>query len=138
MNMEKKILSEEISNMKYLLGYKPGVVISEQEQPEIGENRKDDEDKSFLKRRLGIIEELIEKYIDEVEEEETLFSDEFEFASNIISWVTQDLSMIDGYDDDYDYIENLIKDTFGEYILSRYDEPEMDWDEDDDDEDDDD
>ena len=136
--MEKKILSEEISNMKYLLGYKPGVVISEQEQPEIGENRKDDEDKSFLKRRLGIIEELIEKYIDEVEEEETLFSDEFEFASNIISWVTQDLSMIDGYDDDYDYIENLIKDTFGEYILSRYDEPEMDWDEDDDDEDDDD
>ena len=67
--MEKKILSEEISNMKYLLGYKPGVVISEQEQPEIGENRKDDEDKSFLKRRLGIIEELIEKYIDEVEEE---------------------------------------------------------------------
>ena len=131
--MEKKILSEEISNMKYLLGYKPGVVISEQEQPEIGENRKDDEDKSFLKRRLGIIEELIEKYIDEVEEEETLFSDEFEFASNIISWVTKDLSMIDGYDDDYDDIENLIKDTFGEYILSRYDEPEMDWDEDDDD-----
>ena len=131
--MEKKILSEEISNMKYLLWYKPGVVISEQEQPEIGENRKDDEDKSFLKRRLGIIEELIEKYIDEVEEEETLFSDEFEFASNIISWVTQDLSMIDGYDDDYDDIENLIKDTFGEYILSRYDEPEMDWDEDDDD-----
>ena len=133
MNMEKKILSEEISNMKYLLGYKPGVVISEQEQPEIGENRKDDEDKSFLKRRLGIIEELIEKYIDEVEEEETLFSDEFEFASNIISWVTQDLSMIDGYDYDYDDIENLIKDTFGEYILSRYDEPEMDWDEYDDD-----
>ena len=41
--------------------------------------------------------------------------------------------MIDGYDDDYDDIENLIKDTFGEYILSRYDEPEMDWDEDDDD-----
>jgi hypothetical protein len=32
--MDKKILNEDIQNMKYLFGYKPGRVISEQEEPE--------------------------------------------------------------------------------------------------------
>ena len=31
--MDKKIINEELSKMKYLLGYKRGVVISEQETP---------------------------------------------------------------------------------------------------------
>jgi hypothetical protein len=35
--MDKKLISEDIQNMKYLFGYKPGRVISEQEQPEIDE-----------------------------------------------------------------------------------------------------
>lgn len=35
--MDKKLINEEIQNMKYLFGYKPGRVISEQEQPEIDE-----------------------------------------------------------------------------------------------------
>jgi prephenate dehydrogenase len=32
--MDKKLINEDIQNMKYLFGYKPGKVISEQEQPE--------------------------------------------------------------------------------------------------------
>ena len=35
--MDKKLINEEIQNMKYLFGYKPGKVISEQEQPELSE-----------------------------------------------------------------------------------------------------
>jgi len=34
--MKKEILSEEIKAMKYLLGYKRGVVISEQQAPQLG------------------------------------------------------------------------------------------------------
>lgn len=34
--MKKEILSEEINSMKYLLGYKRGVVISEQQAPQLG------------------------------------------------------------------------------------------------------
>jgi len=32
--MDKKLINEDISNIKYLFGYKPGRVISEQEEPE--------------------------------------------------------------------------------------------------------
>jgi hypothetical protein len=35
--MDKKLINEDIKNMKYLFGYKAGKVISEQEQPEIDE-----------------------------------------------------------------------------------------------------
>jgi hypothetical protein len=35
--MDKKLINEDITNMKYLFGYKPGKVISEQEEPEIDE-----------------------------------------------------------------------------------------------------
>jgi hypothetical protein len=35
--MDNKLLNEEIQNMKFLFGYKPGRIISEQEQPELSE-----------------------------------------------------------------------------------------------------
>jgi hypothetical protein len=35
--MDKRILTEELGDMRYLFGYKAGKVISEQEQPEIDE-----------------------------------------------------------------------------------------------------
>lgn len=134
--MNKKLINEEISNMKYLLGYKPGKVISEQEQPEM----KEDNDNLFVKRRLSDIEELIDKNIKMVEDdEEYVFSDEFEFASNIISWVVNDLTKSDDQQYDYDEIEDFIKENFGEYILSQYVERDFDFDDDedyDDDEDD--
>jgi hypothetical protein len=124
--MDKKILNEDIQNMKYLLGYKPGRVISEQEQPEMVE----DTDDLFLRRRSLKIKELIDKHINEVEEEETLFSDEYEFADNIISWVVDDLTNSNYDDNNYDELVDLIKDEFGDYILSQYVESDFDDDED--------
>jgi hypothetical protein len=125
--MDKKLLNEEIQNMKFLFGYKPGRVISEQdidyttdEYVDTSEMTEDNNDDVFLRRRLSTIEKLIEKYINEVEEEETLFSDEYEFADNIISWVVQDLTTSDYSDHNYDELTDLIKDNFGEYILSQY------------------
>ena len=132
--MDKKLLNEDIQNMKYLFGYKPGRVISEQDIDYTTDEYLDmteDKDDVFLRRRLSTIEKLIEKYINEVEEEETLFSDEYEFANNIISWVVQDLTTSEYSDHDYDELTELIKDNFGEYILSQY--VDSDFDEDDED-----
>ena len=120
--MGKKLINEEISSIKYLFGYKPGKVISEQSQPEITE----DKDDLFLRRRSIKIKELIDKYVNEVEEEETLFSDEYEFADNIISWVVDDLTNSNYEDNDYDELVDLIKDEFGDYILSQYVESNFD------------
>ena len=78
---------------------------------------------TYLKRRVITIEELIDKYINMVDEEDYSFGDEFEFANNIISWVVNDLENLDDNRDspyDYDEIQDLIKDNFGEYILSSY------------------
>lgn len=138
--MDKKLINEDIQNMKYLFGYKPGKVISEQDidyttDDYLGMTEMDeDKDDSFLRRRLSTIEKLIGKYINEVEEEETLFSDEFEFADNIISWVVQDLTTSDYTDHNYDELTDLIKDNFGDYILSQYVESDFDDEDDEDDE----
>jgi hypothetical protein len=51
--MDKKLINEDISNMKYLLGYKPGRVISEQDfdfynsNSDFGGDEDDDEDNLF-------------------------------------------------------------------------------------------
>jgi hypothetical protein len=127
--MDKKLINEDIKNIKYLFGYKPGRVISEQDIDYTTNEYVDmneDKDDVFLRRRLSTIEKLIEKYINEVEEEETLFSDEYEFADNIISWVVQDLTTSEYSDHDYDELTELIKDNFGEYILSQYVESDFD------------
>lgn len=126
--MDKKLINEDIKNIKYLFGYKPGRVISEQDIDYTTNEYVDmneDKDDVFLRRRLSTIEKLIEKYINEVEEEETLFSDEYEFADNIISWVVQDLTTSEYSDHDYDKLTDLIKDNFGEYILSQYVESDL-------------
>ena len=115
--MNKKLINEDIQNIKYLFSYKPGRVISEQVT-----EMTEDKDDLFLRRRSSTIENLIDKYINEVEEEGTLFSDEYEFADNIISWVVQDLTTSDYSDHDYDKLTDLIKDEFGDYILSQYTE----------------
>ena len=99
------------------------------EEDDFGEEISEDNgDDLFLKRRRGPIEALIEKYINEVEEEGTYFGDEFEFADNIISWVIDDLTNYNYEDNNYEELEKLIKDNYGDYILSRYVEPDFDED----------
>ena len=88
----------------------------------------------FVKRRSSLIDELIEKNIDEVEEDGTLFNDEYEYTKNIINWVVQDMKVPEDIDENdiIDYIE----DEHGEYIMSRFnseddEEDEREWDDDD-------
>jgi hypothetical protein len=98
------------------------------------ENRLIKEDDMFSKDRLSTIEELIDKNIEKVNDEGGYgFSDEFEFADNIISWVINDFTNYDFENNDYDELEELIKDNFGEYILSQYVEEDFDDEEFDDD-----
>ena len=103
-------------------------------------NEHSDDLEIYLRRRMGLIDELIEKNIDEVEEDETLFDDEFEFADNIINWVVQDMKVPDDIDENgvisIDYIYDYIMDEHGEYIMSRFnseddEDDEREWDDDD-------
>ena len=102
----------------------------------ISEKSEEDKLDMYLKRRSALIDELIEKNIDEVEEDETLFDDEFEFATNIINWVVQDMKVPDDIDENE--VIDYVKDEYGEYIMSRFnsedddddDDDEREWDDD--------
>jgi len=84
----------------------------------INEKSKDKELDQFIKRRSSLIDELIDKNIDEVEKEGTLFNDDYEYTKNIINWVVQDMKVTEDIDENdiIDYIE----DQYGEYIRSRF------------------
>jgi hypothetical protein len=101
----------------------------------VSEGSQEDKLDMYLRRRAISIIELIDKNIDEVEQDGTLFDDEFEFADNIISWVVQDMGVPDDIDEG-DIID-FIKDEHGEYILSRFNSENDEEDDDDDWEDDD-
>jgi hypothetical protein len=101
----------------------------------INEELEEDELNLFLRRRSELIDELIEKNINEVEEDGTLFIDQFEFADNIINWVVQDMKLPDDIDENE--VIDYIKDEQGEYIMSRFnsvddeeDDDEREWDDD--------
>ena len=99
----------------------------------ISEGSQEDKLDMYLRRRSELIDELIEKNIDEVEEDGTLFNDEFEFADNIISWVVQDMKVPDDIDENE--VIDYIKDDQGEYIMSRFnsddEDDDDDWEDDD-------
>jgi hypothetical protein len=100
----------------------------------INEKSKENELDRFIKRRIPLIDKLIEKNIDEVEQDGTLFNDEYEYSKNIINWVVQDMKVTEDIDENdiIDYIE----DEYGEYIKSRFnseddEDDEREWDDDD-------
>ena len=102
----------------------------------ISEGSQEDKLDMYLRRRVISIIDLIDKNIDEVEQEGILFNDEFEFAYNIISWVVQDMGVPDGIDEGE--IIDFIKDEHGDYILSHFnsedeedDDDDNNWDDDD-------
>jgi hypothetical protein len=98
----------------------------------VSEGSQEDKLDMYLRRRSELIDELIEKNIDEVEEDGTLFNDEFEFADNIINWVVQDMKVPDDIDENE--VIDFIKDEYGESIMSRFesdeDDDEKEWDDD--------
>ena len=115
------------------------IIITEEQNKQlrhiVSEQSEDDKLDMYLKRRSALIDELIEKNIDEVEEDETLFDDEFEFATNIINWVVQDMKVPDDIDENE--VIDYVKDEYGEYIMSRFnseddddDDDEREWDDD--------
>jgi len=114
--------------MKYIITERQ----SKQLKRVINEKSKDNELDIFIKRRSSLIDELIEKNIDEVYEEGTLFDDEFEFTNNIINWVVQDMKVPDDIDENE--VIDYIKDEYGEYIMSSFesdDDDEKEWDDED-------
>ena len=95
----------------------------------ISEGSQEDKLDMYLRRRVISIIDLIDKNIDEVEQEGILFNDEFEFADNIISWVVQDMKVPDDIDENE--VIDYVKDEYGEYIMSRFnseDDDDDDWD----------
>jgi len=119
------LLNEELYNMKYLFGYKPGKVISEQ-----------DNVPTELRRRIPEISQKFDEMIDSPDNNPNDFSDEFEYADNIISWTldelfrsTNDIYYIDNMDD----VTDFIKEMYGDSLFDRWYSEVNDDDEDDED-----
>jgi hypothetical protein len=78
----------------------------------------ENEMKKYFRRRLPEIKLLIHKEMEENDPND--FKDEFEYASNIITWVI-------GFLDEFDYdtmneddLKDLIKEYFSEIIFDHY------------------
>lgn len=83
----------------------------------------------WLKRRIG--EDNLKTFLDQsIQQQPTPcsdFSDEFEYADNIISWACDDfltvdesLSLGEDYDEIYNLVYDYIKETFGFELLELY------------------
>jgi hypothetical protein len=120
-----KLLNEELYNMKYLFGYKPGKVISEQ-----------DNVPTEIRRRMPEISQKFDEMIDSPDNSPNDFYDEFQYADNIISWTldelfrsTNDIYYIDNMDD----VTDFIKEMYGDSLFDRWYSEANDDDEDDED-----
>jgi len=123
------LLKEELNNIKYLFGYKPGKVISEQ-----------DNIPTELRRRMSQISKKFDEILDSPDNNPSDFSDEFEYADNMISWTLDELirdTNDNYYEDNRDNLVNFIKDMYGDFLFDRYysdssynDEEDIDIDED--------
>lgn len=106
------LLNEELNNIKYLFGYKPGRVISEQ-----------DKLPQELRRRIPQISQKFDEMLDSPDNNPNDFSDEFEYADNMISWTLDELirdTNDNYYEDNRDNLVDFIKDTYGDFLFDRY------------------
>ena len=140
--MNKKLINEDISNMKYLLGYKPGRVISEQDIDYTTDDYLDTndteleesnpfkigggfEDYNFpdkLKDRLSNIYDLLNEVMEDPENNPSDYSDMFDFASVVISQVIHKLR--DEFGEDFeeyeDYVDDYLRNNEDETIFDYY------------------
>jgi hypothetical protein len=145
--MNKKLINEDISNMKYLLGYKPGRVISEQDFDYTTDDYLDTndteleesnpfkfgggfEDYNFpdkLKDRLSDIYDLLDEVMEDPDNDPSDYSDMYDFASVVISQVLNKLrdefgEDFEEYEDDVDdYLRNNEDETIFDFYNSRSD-----------------
>ena len=106
------ILNEELNNIKYLFGYKPGKVISEQDNTPIE-----------IRRRMPQISKSFDEMLDSPDNKPNDFSDEFEYADNMISWTVDELVFNTDdsyYEDNEDDVREFIKDMYGDFLFDRY------------------
>ena len=106
------LLNEELNNIKYLFGYKPGKVISEQDNTPIE-----------IRRRMPQISKSFDEMLDSPDNNPNDFSDEFEYADNMISLTVDDLvyNTDDSYyEDNEDDVRDFIKDMYGDFLFDRY------------------
>ena len=116
-----RLLSEELIKSKYLFGYKPGVVISEQ-----------DEILLKLKRRAPEMDDMLMKILDDIESStiedfesfDEDFPDEYTFVDSVILFLIEDLKAIfkedPFFDENEDEIEELLKDLYHDEIIDFY------------------
>lgn len=106
------LLKEELNNIKYLFGYKPGKVISEQ-----------DNIPTELRRRIPQISQKFDEMLDSPDNNPNDFSDEFEYADNMISLTLDELAYNTDdsyYEDNQDGVKDFIKDMYGDFLFDRY------------------
>jgi hypothetical protein len=106
------LLNEELNNIKYLFGYKPGKVISEQ-----------DKVPTELRRRLPIIKQKFDEFLDGPDNTQSDFSDEFSYADSVIRGVIDEL--MEESDDDYFFdneyeIIDFMKGKYGDFLFDIY------------------
>jgi hypothetical protein len=145
--MNKKLIKEDITNMKYLFGYKAGKVISEQEHPELGEsnpfrrnNGLDEYDfPEELNDRLNNIYDLLDEAMEDPDNDPSDYEDIYDFASVVISQVLNRLrdELGEDFEEYEDDVDDYLRNNEDEYIFDYYNSNSDFEDDEDDDEDDD-
>lgn len=109
------LLNEELNNIKYLFGYKPGRVISEQESVP-----------AEIKRRIPQITEVFDDLLDSFDSPDnnpSNFSDEMEYVSAFVSEVLDRLISETGdpyYEENGDDVKEFIEMKYGDFLFDRY------------------
>jgi hypothetical protein len=87
----------------------------------------------YLRRRLEKISEILGKMVDDPNSDPLNFSDEFEYADNILSWTIQDLvrEFNDGViEENEDEVMDNLKEIYSDHLFDIYHsqvEPEDDF-----------
>lgn len=77
----------------------------------------------YLRRRLGTISEILGKMVDDPNSDPLNFSDEFEYADNILSWTIQDLirEFNDGViEENEDEVMDYLKEIYSDHLFEIY------------------
>ena len=101
----------------------------------INEQPSDDNDiPKDIRRRLPIITQVFDETVDSPDNDPNDFSDEFEYADNIISYVITKLIRITNdkyFEINESNIRDYLKETYGEFLLDKYRSEVDEYDEDD-------